>query len=82
LTAADHQYGASAFHTLLDNWKGGIFSDNQINNIGSREGYETASKVLDEYLKFLKSIEGDPQFADYSKVARGFANKFNVPITQ
>lgn len=82
LTKADHQYGDSAFHKLLDAWKGGIFSDSRIRLIGGDPEYSNASRVLDEYLRFLKSIESDPRFADYSKVARGFAKKYSVPITE
>jgi hypothetical protein len=82
LTAAAHQFSSSAFHTLLDNWKGGIFSDQNIATISLRPGYETPSKVMDEFIRFLKSIEGDPRFADYSKAGRGFANKLEVPITE
>lgn len=82
LTKADHQYSESAFHKLLDNWAGGVFSDSQIPNIGQNTLYQSPSAVMNEYLKFLKSIEGDPRFADYSKVGRGFANKYNIPITE
>ena len=82
LTKADHQYGESAFHKLLDAWADGVFSDQNIRFIGQNPKYPTASSVVDEYIRFLKSIESDPRFPDYSKVGRGFANKMGVPTSE
>ena len=82
LTIADHQTGDSAFHKLMNEYKSGIFHDSKIGNIGQDPSYPTPTAVIDEYIKFLKSIESDPRFSDYSKAGRGFAAKFNIPITQ
>lgn len=82
LTIADHRTGESAFHKVMNAWEGGLFNDTRIKTIGQNPDFPTATHVLNEYIRFLKSLETNPEFAHYPKVARGFAAKFGVTITQ
>ena len=81
LTINNHQRAESAFHKALNAWNGGIFRDRQVWDLGRTE-FSTPSAAIDEYIRFLKSIANMPEFSNYPKLGRAFANKLQVPISE